>query len=152
MPMGVRLPPQALFIISRRDKMDIVVTFPGNKKVSADYNGFTIDSDQSKIEGGDGSAPSPFDLFLASIANCAASYVIYFCESRNIPTDNIRLIQKMDRDKESEMLKKIHIRVELPEDFPEKYKRALLNSVELCSVKKNIIKAPEFELSTFTKK
>lgn len=132
--------------------MDIVVTFHGNKKVRAEYNGFTIDSDQTKIEGGDSSAPSPFDLFLASIANCAASYVIYFCESRNIPTGDIRLVQKMDRDEESGMLKKIRIVVELSEGFPEKYKRALLNSVELCSVKKNIITAPEFELSTFTKK
>jgi len=129
---------------------DMVVTFPGNKKVRAQYKGITIDSDQSKSHGGDGSAPPPFDLFLASIANCSATYIIYFCEKRDIPLDNIRLVQKMEMNEKTRMIEKIRLIVELPEDFPEKYREPLLKTVDLCTVKKHIINAPEFELTWST--
>lgn len=128
--------------------MDMVVTFPGNKKVSANYKGFDIVSDQRKLAGGDESAPEPFTLFLASIANCGATYIVYFCEKRGISLDGIRLIQKMERDPETRMISKIKMEVELPADFPEKYKAPLLKAIDLCAVKKHIIQAPEFELYT----
>ncbi|MFO7915341.1 MAG: OsmC family protein [Candidatus Krumholzibacteriales bacterium] len=129
---------------------DISVTFPGNKKVRASYMGNIIESDQRKEHGGDGSAPPPFDLFLASIANCGATYIIYFCQKRDIPLDNIRLIQRMDRNDETRMIEKISLIVELPEDFPEKYRQPLLKTIDLCTVKKHILDAPEFELTTVT--
>lgn len=129
---------------------DITVTFPGNKKVRASYRGNIIESDQRKEHGGDGSAPPPFDLFLASIANCSATYIIYFCQKRDIPLDNIRLIQRMDRNDETRLIEKISLIVELPEDFPEKYRQPLLKTIDLCTVKKHILDAPEFELTTVT--
>jgi len=76
--------------------MDMVVTFPGGVRVNAEYKGFTIETDQPKTGGGEGSAPAPFDLFLASIATCAGYYVMSFCQGRNIPTDNIRVIMKSE--------------------------------------------------------
>ncbi len=130
--------------------MDMVVTFPGNKKVKASYRGFEILSDQRKESGGDASAPEPFMLFLASIANCGATYIIYFCEKRGIPLDGIRFVQKMERDSETRMIKKIKMEVELPEDFPEKYKKPLLKAIDLCAVKRHILDPPEFELYTTT--
>ncbi|MBD3179018.1 MAG: osmotically inducible protein C [Candidatus Latescibacteria bacterium] len=126
---------------------DMIVTFPGNKKVRASYRGNIIDSDQRKEHGGDGSAPPPFDLFLASIANCSATYIIYFCQKRDIPLDNIRLIQRMEKNEETKMIEKIRLIVELPEDFPEKYRQPLLKTIDLCTVKKHIVDGPEFELT-----
>lgn len=125
--------------------MDLTVTFPGNQQVRAEYNGFIINTDQPEEDGGDGSAPSPFDLFLASIATCAATYLLRFCQSRDIATDDIRFIQKMESNEETGKLEKITIIVDLPGDFPEKYKKAAVNSMELCTVKKNMIDPPEFE-------
>ncbi|MDZ7860559.1 MAG: OsmC family protein [Candidatus Krumholzibacteriota bacterium] len=127
--------------------MDLTVTFPGNQKVRAEYNGFIIKSDQPEEDGGEGSAPSPFDLFLASIATCSGTYLLRFCQSRDIATDDIKVIQKMESNGETGKLEKIRIIVDLPDDFPEKYKKAALNSMELCTVKKNIIDPPEFEFS-----
>lgn len=127
--------------------MDIVVSFPGEKKVtSAEYKGFTIRTGQPESSGGDGSAPTPFDLFLVSIATCAAAYALYFCDNRGIPTSDIRIVERIDRDPESHMVKKISIDVELPADFPSKYVKALLKSVDMCTVKKHLFDPPEFDI------
>ncbi len=130
--------------------MDMIITFSGNKKVDAEYKGFKILSDQAVTSGGDGSAPAPFDLFLASIGTCSGVYVVYFCEKRGIPLDNIRVVMKMERDREKRMISKITIEVELPPDFPDKYKKPLLHSIDLCAVKKHMEDPPQFELKTVT--
>ena len=130
--------------------MDMIVTFPGNKRVDAQYKGFTIQTDQPIHGGGDNSAPAPFDLFLTSIATCAGIYVVYFCEKRDIPLDNIRVIQRMERNAEKRMIEKITIDVELPPDFPEKYRNALVHAVDLCTVKKHMMDPPAFEIRTVT--
>lgn len=124
--------------------MDMVITFPGSQKVYADYKGFTVQTDQPKDQGGDGSAPSPFDLFLVSIGTCAGVYVNQFCRNRDIVTDNIKLILSLERDTISNMVKKIKIDIKLPSDFPEKYLNAIKSAVELCTVKKHIQSPPEF--------
>ena len=130
--------------------MDMIVTFPGNKKVDAEYKGFTIKTDQAVHAGGDGSAPQPFDLFLASIGTCAGIYVVFFCEKRDIPLDNIRVVQRMERDPEKKMISKITIDIEVPPDFPEKYKGALIKAVDLCTVKRHMFDPPEFDIKTVT--
>ncbi len=128
--------------------MDMIVTFPGNKKVDAEYKGFTIQTDQPVHGGGDNTAPAPFDLFLASIGTCAGIYVVYFCEKRDIPPDDIRIVQRMERNREKRMITAITIDIELPPDFPEKYRDALIHAVDLCTVKKHMIDPPAFEIRT----
>lgn len=130
--------------------MELTVTFPGKKRVSAEYKGRTIATDQSEHAGGEGSAPAPFDLFLASIGTCSGVYVVDFCNNRGIPLKGIRLIQRMERDSETKMITKVTLDIELPRDFPEKYKEALLRAVDLCTVKKHLMNPPEFELKTST--
>lgn len=126
--------------------MEIVVTLPGNKKTSCVVEGFEVATDQPVSNAGDGSAPSPFALFLASIAACSAVYVAFFCQKRGLPYDRIRLIQRDERDPETHLITRITIDVELPDDFPEKYTEALLKAIDTCAVKKAIQKAPAFEL------
>lgn len=128
--------------------MEIAVSLHEGKKVSARIKEFDIETDQSIKAGGQGSAPAPFDLFLASIATCAGFYVLDFCRTRNISTDNVRLVMRTRRDDEIRMIDKISIEVQLPADFPEKYKPAIIRAVELCTVKKHIVQAPEFETYT----
>jgi ribosomal protein S12 methylthiotransferase accessory factor len=128
--------------------MEITVTFPGNKKTSAQVGQFEVVTDQSVMAGGDGSAPAPFSLFLASLASCAGIYVVYFCEKRDIPLDGIQVVQRDERDPETHRVTKITLDVVLPEEFPEKYKKALLHTVDLCAVKKTMLDPPEFELKT----
>lgn len=126
--------------------MEIVVTLPGNKKTSTVIDGFEVLTDQPVSNGGDGSAPSPFGLFLASLASCSAVYIAFFCQKRGIPYDRIRVIQRDERDPETKDVRKISIDLEFPPGFPEKYESALLHVVDLCTVKKTIMNAPEFEL------
>ncbi len=128
--------------------MDMEICFPGGKRVDAKYKGFTIQTDQSPRNGGEGAAPAPFDLFLASIATCAGIYVLSFCQHRKIPTEKIRLIQKTERNPETEMVEKVFIEIQLPPEFPEKYKDAVVRSAQLCSVKKHMFQPPEFSIST----
>ena len=127
--------------------MDIIITFPGNRKVDAEYRGHTIRTDQPVLGGGDGSAPAPFDYFLVSIGTCSGIYVVDFCKKRGIPVDNIRIVQKTLRDQEKKMITSITIDIEVPLDFPEKYRNSLIRVVDLCSVKKHIIDAPSFEIN-----
>jgi ribosomal protein S12 methylthiotransferase accessory factor len=131
--------------------MEMIITFPGNKKVDAEYRGHTIRTDQPTLGGGDGSAPAPFDLFLASIGTCSGVYIVDFCKNRGIPTDNIRIIQNMVRDQEKKMITGITLDIEVPADFPEKYMESLKKVVDLCAVKRHILNAPSFEINVVAK-
>ena len=124
------------------------VTFPGGKRVDASYVGFEIATDQAVDAGGDGSAPEPFDYFLASIATCAGIYVLGFCQKRNIPYEGVRLVQSWEHDEKSRRLTTIRINIEVPPGFPEKYHKALIRAAAQCSVKKTMENPPEFVVET----
>jgi len=126
--------------------MDMEIIFPGGKRVDALYKGFTIKTDQPRLGGGEGSAPAPFDLFLTSIGTCAGIYVLSFCQERGIPTEAIKLIQKMERDPQKRMISRIDIEIQLPGTFPEKYKEAVIRSADLCAVKKHLHDPPAIEV------
>ena len=126
--------------------MEMKISFSGGQKVDAEYKGFTIKTDQPKHEGGNGSAPEPFSLFIASIGTCIGIYVLSFCQKRNIPTDNINLLLKLEKNKETHMIRKITIEIQVPEDFPENYKKAIVKTASLCTVKKNLDNPPEIDI------
>ncbi len=126
--------------------MDMIISFPGGKKVDAEYKGFTIKTDQPEHGGGNGSAPEPFSLFVASIGTCTGVYVLGFCQKRKIPTENIKLILKIDKDKETHMINKMNIEIQVPEDFPDNYKNAVIKSAGLCAVKKHLEKPPRINI------
>ncbi len=128
--------------------MEIVVRLADGKKVGTHIKGFDIETDQSKKNGGGATAPEPFDLFLASIVTCAGYYVLDFCQTREIPADDIKLVMRTERDPKKKMIGRISIEIQLPVEFPEKYKTAIVRAADLCSVKKHIEEPPEFE--TFT--
>lgn len=130
---------------------EMIISFGGGKKVDADFRGFTIHTDQSPLSGGEGSAPEPFTLFLASIGTCAGVYVLSFCQNRDIPTDGIRLVQAHYPKESGRGIGKIELTIELPSDFPEKYKDALVSAANLCAVKKHILEPPEFEVKTLVR-
>ena len=125
---------------------DFTITFPGGKRVDAQVGKHLIRTDQPKEEGGDDTAPEPFKLFLASIGTCAGIYVLGFCQSRGIPADGIYLTQSNHWDKEARRVTQIRIEVHLPPEFPEKYKEAVLRAAEHCTVKRNILAPPEFQV------
>ncbi len=118
------------------------------QKVEVQFRGFSIMTDQPLLAGGDGSAPSSFDYFLASIGACAGFYVKSFCEQRGLSAEGIRLEQVMHRDPVKRMISKIEINIFLPEGFPEKYRDPVIKAAEACSVKKHIASAPEFSVNT----
>ncbi|UCG50962.1 MAG: OsmC family protein [Candidatus Latescibacterota bacterium] len=126
--------------------MEIAVDFAGDKKVTAKFKGFTVETDQSIRGGGGGTAPEPFGLFLASIAACSGYYVLDFCLTRDIPTKGIRLFMRTEWDKVKKLVGKISIEIQLPPSFPEKYEKAVERAVGACSVKKNIFDPPEFDI------
>ena len=125
----------------------MIVTFPGAKRVDAEYHGFTIRTDQPPQAGGEGSAPQPFDLFLASIATCAGIYVKGYCDTREISTSGLGLEMHVERD-ESRRVAKLVIEIRLPEGFPDKHREGVVRAAELCSVKKHIFNPPTFEIRT----
>jgi len=116
--------------------------FPGGKKVYADYAGLTIETDQSVPDGGDGSAPAPFHLFMASLGTCSAIYVLSFCQERGIDAKDIRIIQSWDRNPTSHLIDTIDIEIRLPKGFPEKYRSVVVKAANLCAVKKHLDSPP----------
>jgi putative redox protein len=122
------------------------IKFEGGKVVSAHTRGHIIRTDQPLDNGGGNTAPAPFDLFLASIGTCAGIYVKSFCDNRKISTDNIRIIQTTEFDKETGLPVDITIDIKLPSDFPDKYRDSVINVAELCKVKKSIAKPPVFNI------
>jgi putative redox protein len=125
------------------DDNEIRVTFPGGVRVDAEFHGFTIKTDQPAYAGGAGSAPSPFDLFLASLATCAGYYVLAFCQGRDIPTAGLGVSMRMERDPEVKMISRIFIDISLPPGFPAPYIPAVVRAAEKCAVKAHLQQAPE---------
>lgn len=134
--------------------IEIKITFPGGKKVNAEFNDFIVKTDQSVKDGGEGSAPSPYEYFLASIGTCAGIYVLSFCQNRKIPTEHISLLQRLEyREIEGGkvVLDKIVIDIIVPPAFPEKYYQALIKVADQCAVKKTVMNPPKFEIRTIVK-
>ena len=128
--------------------MEIKVNFLDNLRLEAKFDDFTVTADQPIRYKGDGSAPSPFDYFLASSALCAAYFVKVYCNARDIPTDDIRLSQSNIVDPENRYNQIFQIRVELPESISDKDRTGILRSIERCTVKKVVQEGPEFKIET----
>ncbi|MFI5345510.1 MAG: OsmC family protein [Elusimicrobiota bacterium] len=124
------------------------IRFPGNRKVSAEFDGLTVMTDQPNEAGGDGSAPAPFDLFLASLGTCAGIFVLSFCQKRGISTDGLEIVQTMEWDEAKHLVAKVALRIVLPKDFPDKYRDSLVKTAELCTVKRHLHEPPRFEITT----
>jgi putative redox protein len=128
--------------------MEMEITFPGNKRVDAQYRHFTIPTDQPRGQGGDDSAPAPFDLFIASIGTCAGIYALGFMQQRNIPTEGSSIHLRADRDPDTKLIGTITLDIVLPQSFPEKYTEAIIKAVDLCAVKRHLHQPPEFRIQT----
>lgn len=128
--------------------MEIKVNFLDNLRLEAKFDDFSVIADQPIRYKGDGTAPSPFDYFLASSALCAAYFIKVYCNSRDIPTDGIRVAQNNIVDPEDRYNQIFQIQVELPESLSEKDRTGILRSVERCTVKRVIQTGPEFKIDT----
>ncbi|MFH6598669.1 OsmC domain/YcaO domain-containing protein [Ectopseudomonas khazarica] len=124
--------------------MEIKVNFLDNLRLEAKFDDFTVIADQPIRYKGDGSAPGPFDYFLASSALCAAYFVKLYCQTRDIPTEHIRLSQNNIVDPENRYAQIFKIQVELPADISEKDRQGILRSIDRCTVKKVVQQGPEF--------
>jgi putative redox protein len=126
----------------------VEVTFPGGLAVEAHHKGFVVRTDQPAVDGGEGSAPSPFDLFLASLGTCAGYYALRFCRERQLPTEGLSVTLSTERDPARKRLATVRIEIHLPEGFPEKYRAAILRAADQCTVKRHVVEAPAFEVVT----
>jgi putative redox protein len=128
--------------------MELQITFPGGKRVDAAFMDQIIKTDQSRQSGGDGSAPEPYLLFLASLGTCAGIYVLGFCQSRGLSPEGISLTQKMDWDMATHRLARVFLEIHVPPSFPEKYRDALARAADQCAVKKTLLSPPDFHIAT----
>lgn len=122
--------------------MQMEIVLHDSDQVDAAYRGTTIVTNQ------DGTAPAPFDLFLASLGTCAGIYVSRFCRQRGIRVDDIRIIQTSLVNPETRMVGTIDLEIRLPEGFPEQYREAVVRSAQLCAVKKHLEHPPEMTVRT----
>jgi putative redox protein len=122
--------------------MEMEIVFPGGAQVDAVMGNLVITTNQ------DGSAPAPFGLFLASIGTCAGIYVLSFCQHRNLPTDGIKIVQRMHSNPATRMIERVDLDIVVPPDFPEKYYDALIRAADQCAVKKHLETPPTFNMQT----
>ena len=128
--------------------MEMTIDFPGGARVDAHFGSFVVPTDQPPQGGGQGSAPTPFATFLSTIGTCAGIYVLGFCQQRGIPTQGIKIVQRMHGDRATGLIGQIDLDIQLPPDFPEKYKAAVIRSAEQCAVKKHLEHPPVFNVTT----
>jgi ribosomal protein S12 methylthiotransferase accessory factor len=128
--------------------MELTISFPGGSKVDAACESAIIKTDQPISDGGEGSAPTPFTLFLASMGTCAGIYVLSFCQQRGLPTEDIRIRERVNFDGKTHLADEVTLDIELPSDFPEKYRHALVKAAQLCAVKRHLENPPSFNIVT----
>jgi putative redox protein len=131
-------------LLKEKNFMEMIIDFPGESRVDAHFGSFTVATDQPPVA----SAPSPFEVFLASIGTCAGIYVLGFCRQRNLPTQGIRIVERIDHSRLSGMVETIELEIQVPPEFPEKYRASLIHAAELCAVKKHLEKPPRFNITT----
>jgi ribosomal protein S12 methylthiotransferase accessory factor len=122
--------------------MEMEIVFPGGARVDAVMGNTVIPTDQK------GSAPQPFSLFLASIGTCAGIYVLGFCQQRGLPTDGIKIIQRLHANPATRMVQQVDLDIVVPPEFPEKYHQALIRAADQCAVKKHLETPPQFNVQT----
>jgi len=132
--------------------MEMMIDFPGGARVDAHFGPYTVSTDQPPQGGGEGSAPTPFATFLASLGTCAGIYVLGFCRQRGISPEGIHITQRMETDPFTGMVNKVHLDIHLPEGFPERYTEAVIRSAEQCAVKKHFENPPAFEVAALNGK
>jgi putative redox protein len=125
--------------------VNMEMRFPGGLAVDADYKGFLIRTDQPVEAGGGGTAPSPFDLFVASIGACAGLFALRFCRQRGIDTEGLGLTLAGERE-EHGPISVLRLELRLPPSFPAKYRDAIVRAVDQCTVKRHILNPPAFEV------
>ncbi len=128
--------------------MEMIIDFPGGARVDAHFANYTVKTDQPPMGGGDGSAPTPFAVFLSSLGTCAGIYVLGFCRQRGLSTEGIRIIQRMRSNPMTGLVGKFELEIQVPPSFPEKYRPALVRSADQCAVKKHFENPPSFEITT----
>ena len=122
--------------------MEMVIDFPGGARVDAHFGPFVVPTDQPPSGGGTSSAPTPLLTFFSTIGTCAGIYVLGFCRQRGIPTEGIRLVQRMAVDPATGMVTDVQVTIELPDGFPDKYADAVVRAAEQCAVKKHFEHPP----------
>jgi len=128
--------------------MEMVIDFPGGSRVDAHFGPFTVRTDQPAHSGGNDTAPTPFATFLASLGTCAGIYVLAFCRQRGLPTEGVRLVQRTATDPATKLVSSISLEIQVPADFPEKYREAVIRAAEQCAVKKHFEHPPRIEVTT----
>ena len=129
--------------------MDMIIDFPGGLRVDANFGPYTVATDQPPPYGS-GSAPTPFATFLGSIGTCAGIYVLSFCQQRGIPTEGVRIHQSLEVNRNTGMVSKVKLDIQVPPEFPDKYKSAVIRAADQCAVKKHFENPPQFEVFTST--
>ena len=122
--------------------MEMEIVFPGGARVDAVMGNTVISTDQN------GSAPPPFSLFLASIGTCAGIYVLGFCQQRGLPTEGIKITQRLHFNPSTRMVQGVDLDIVVPPEFPEKYHQALIRAADQCAVKKHLEAPPRFNVQT----
>ena len=128
--------------------MDMVISFPGGAKVDAQFGPYIVETDQPPQGGGQGTAPTPFATFLASLGTCAGIYVLGFCRQRGIPTEGVEIHQSLEVNPLNGMVSKVKLDIQLPPEFPDRYRSAVIRAADQCAVKKHFEQPPTFEITT----
>ncbi|MBG0778001.1 MAG: OsmC family protein [Desulfovibrionaceae bacterium] len=128
------------------EPIDVSISYPGGKRIDATIAGYTVTTDHPVKDGGEGTAPNPFQLFWVALANCMGHYARSFCEERKIPIEGMGLTVHCEFDEAVKRYTRVTTTLTLPGGFPEKYRTAIQRAVEACTVKKHILNAPDFEL------
>ena len=129
--------------------MNMIIDFPGGARVDAHFGPFTVPTDQPSF-GYQPEAPTPFATFLASLGTCAGIYVLGFCSQRGISAEGIRIVQSLEVNRMTGMVSQVNLDIQLPADFPEKYKTAVIRAADQCAVKKHFENPPQFAITTST--
>ncbi|HAM02814.1 MAG TPA: osmotically inducible protein OsmC [Acidimicrobiaceae bacterium] len=105
----------------------------------------TLGVDQPRADGGSDTAPTPTELFVASLASCVAFYVRRFLDRHGLSTEGLAVDASYSMASGPARVDRIGIVLQLPEGIPEDRIPALMAVATHCTVHNSLVEAPEVQ-------
>jgi putative redox protein len=125
----------------------VTVTPRGGDQFEIGVRGHHLLVDQPLSDGGMDEAPTPTELFVASLASCVAFYANRYLTRHRLPTEGLSVDAHYSMASRPARVSEIRIDLAIPAGVPEDRREALLAVASHCTVHNTLVSEPDVAIA-----